>query len=364
DIPSLFKQKLILVNEIEVENALVNVIRNKAGEINLDKLQEGLPKPAPPSAEPAPAKDLPKVEPVPAAEPPADKESKPLPEILIEAVRANATLRYVDFKLDELDIALDLAVRGQDISTRRAPDTPWGELEIAGSLGNKRASFVTDLDVKLAPVTDPQRPSFDLTGKILEIDPAIMDRMYSSLNIRSAPFGLDPEIHCRAGQFENSLIALNLENIELEAGLADSLGGIGSIGSLRFVVPLEGSLQQPRIDIQTALMSAIGGNTRSVLDAFLKGAAGKQAGMDQPPETMSEAAVEILGQHVDEIGQSEASKKILKDLVGGKTADTNATPAVSSDSLIDILGEQVDEIGENEALKDELKNLGRKLFGK
>ncbi len=365
DIPSLFKQKLIHVTEIEVENVLVNVIRNKAGEINLNKLQEGLPQPTQPPAESLSDKKMPPAGQVPPVqEPSVEQESKPLPEILIDSLQGNATLRYVDFKLNELDIALDLSVKGQAISTQRAPDTPWGDIGIAGSLGDKRASFVTDLNLKLAPVTDPQKPSFDLTGKILEIDPTIMDRIYDSLNIRSAPFGLDPEFHCRAGQFENSLIALNFRDIELETGLANSLGGIGSIGSLRFVVPVEGSLQKPRIDIQTALMSAIGGNSRSVLSALLKGAAEKQAGMDQSPAKISDAAVEILGQHVGEIGKSETAKKILKDLVGGKESDTNAPPAVSSDSLIDILGEQVDEIGENEALKDELKNLGKRLFGK
>jgi len=155
-----------------------------------------------------------------------------------------------------------------------------------------------------------------------------------------------------------------MRDIELENKLADRLGGMARIGSLHFAVPVEGSLQEPVIEIMPALVNAIGSNTGSFLDSLLKGAAGKEAGLDQPPETLPDAAVEVLGKHVDEVGESETVKKVLKDLADGKPSSTNAPDPISSDTVIDILGEQVDEIGENEELKDDLKTLGKWLFGK
>ena len=107
----------------------------------------------------------------------------------------------------------------------------------------------------------------------MEIDPRIMQEAYSRLGIRSAPFGLDPRLHCRDGEFEQSRIALKLSQIKLEDKLAKRLGGMGSIESLRFVVPVEGTLQAPRIDVQGSLLSAMGGNTQSLLDALLRSAA-------------------------------------------------------------------------------------------
>jgi hypothetical protein len=371
DLPSLLKQKLILVRHIEVKKALVNVIRNQAGEINLNKLQESLPQPiqqpmpVPPDGEsipgqapePRPAPDAPSSIPEPA-------EAKPLPEILIEALQCKTTIRYVDFKLNQLDIALNLNVIGSQLSTRKDPAASWGDLSVIGALGNDRASFVTDLALRLAPVTDPEVPSFDLRGKVMEIDPRIMDEIYSRLGIRSAPFGLEPEIFCRKGRFQDSSVSLNLTDVVFEDKLAKRLGGMGSIGQLRFPVAIEGSLQEPSVNLQDALFGAIGGNAKTVLDSFLKGFAAEEAGLDEPPEDLATAAVEILGEQVDEIGDSETVKQVLKDLTDGKPADTNAPAPVSSDVLIDILGEQVDEIGENEELKDELKNLGKFLFGK
>jgi len=289
DIGSLLKQKLIRVKNVMVEDALVNVIRNKDGEININALQERLPK-APakaPSGEPAPEPEARKPAPSTQA-PPEAMEPVPLPEVIIETLACTARVRYIDHKLNDLDLALALELNGTDLSTVRDPAAAWGELNLTGSLGDDRTSFVTDLTLDLAPVTDPVAPSFDLQGRIMEIDPRIMEDIYDSIGIRSAPFGFDPELHCRAGRFENSSFALNLKNIELEDKLSKQLGGMGSIDSLRFPVPVKGTLQEPRVDIQQAIAKGLGGNTKSILGAFLKGTAEKELGVDEPPEKLEE----------------------------------------------------------------------------
>jgi hypothetical protein len=365
DIASLFTKKPILVKNVEVDNARVNIIRNQDGELNFQKLQEGLPAPSVPLAGPEPGTQpteprKPTPEPT-VAEP---VEAKPIPELLIKALQCDATVRYLDFKLNELDIALDLSLIGGELGTLQGADVPWGSLALIGSLGDDRTSFITDIRMKLAPVTDPDVPSFDLKGKILEIDPRLLEEAYSKLGIRSAPFGLDPVFHCREGRFSDSQIALTLREIELEEKLADRLGGMARIGTLKFSVPVEGTLQEPTIDLQGALGSAIGGNTRTLLDSFLKGVVAKETGVEVPQEMTTDAAVDVLADKVDEVGESETTQKVLKDILDGKPTATNEPPPVSSDTVVDILGEHVKEIGDDEELKDELKNLGRKLFGR
>jgi len=360
---SLLKQKLIVVNNIEVEKALVNVIRNKAGEFNINAVQEELPQAPVPDREKPALEKVPDLGKQPGAEAPP-VEAKPLPEILIEALQCKTVVRYIDFKLNQLDIALRLNVIGSNLSTQKDPAAPWGDLSVIGSLGNDRTSFVTDLMLHLAPVSDSENPSFDLKGRVMEIDPRIMAEAYSKLGIRSAPFGLEPLIYCREGEFQHSSISLNLKDIVFEDKLAGRLGGMASVGSLRFPVPIEGTLQQPSVNVQAALTGAISGNAQTLLASFLRGAAAKEAGLDQPPEDLTDAAVEVLGEHVGEVGDSETVKKVLKDLAAGGSSDTNAPSPISSDILIDILGENVEEIGENEELKDELKSLGKWLFGK
>ncbi len=357
DVASLFIKDPIRVENVEVENVLVNVIRNKDGEINLQQLKQALPpsQAAPTQAEPA-------AQPAPAEKPAAEAPPKPLPEWWVQTLLCNATLRYIDFKIEEIDLALELSVNASGLSN--SAGSQWGEVAVIGALGSEKTSFVTDLDLRLAPLTEPAAPSFDLTGKVMEIDPRILEKVYDKAGIRSAPFGLEPKLYCRAGTFQESTIGLEIPGIMFEEKLAKQLGGVSTIGSLRFSVPLEGPLNRPTADVQGALLGALGGNVASVLSSALKGLAGEAAGLDEAPATLGDAAVEALAKEVEEIGESETLKKVLKDLADGKSSDTNAPSSVSSDTLIDILGEHVDEIGEDEELKKELKNLGKFLFGK
>lgn len=303
NILSLLRQKPILVKNIVIENALVNVIRNKESKLNIDKKKVNPPHP-PSGGEPSKT--------------PATKMM--LPEVLIEVLRCRATVRYLDFTLDPLDLVLELSLAGSNLSTCKDPAAAWGELSMTGSLGSQRTRFVTDLKLRIAPVAKLETSSFDLTGKILEIDPRILQKVYNDLGIRSAPFALDPQIHCRKGVFTDSAIMLNITDIILEDKLANRSGGIASIKGLRFYVPVEGSLQEPKADVRKVLRGALGDNTHILFDAAARGAIAKELGQEEPTEDLVEAVVEVLGK-------------------------------------------QVDEIGENEELQDELKNLGKWLFG-
>jgi len=370
DLLSLLKKNPILINRIEVENALFNVIRNKDGAFNVDSLQAAIPAPTEPlpgtGKQPLPEKVPEPGRPPAASQPPPQMaEAKPLPEVLIQSLSCRAKVRYIDFKLNQLDIVLDLGLSGKNLSSLRDPAASWGELSLIGSLGNRRTSFVTDLNAQLAPLADPEAPTFDLGGKVMEIDPCLLEEAYDKLGIRSAPFGLEPLLHCHAGNFLDSSVVLELRDIVLEDKLAKRLGGMASIGSLRFPVPIEGSVQAPVVNVPMALAAALGGNAQTLVSSFLGGMMAKEAGMtNSVPEDLTDAAVEVLAAKVDEIGESETVQKVLKDLANGTASDTNSPTPVATDTLIDILGEQVDEIGENEALKDDLKSLGKWLFGK
>ncbi|MCF7848120.1 MAG: hypothetical protein K9M45_04655 [Kiritimatiellales bacterium] len=409
DIPSLLRREVILVKSVKVENTLINVVRNKAGEINVQKLADGLPKTKKkvPPGQPKEPRPTEPPEKVPKPGKPVPEPGKPapeLPELLVKAITADATVRYIDLKLDSMDMALDLNVEAYNLNTRKDPDAPWGDVLLTGALGNDSASLVTDLKARVAPVTDPLRPSFDLAGKVMEIDPRLMEEIYSRMGIRSAPFGIGPAIHCRSGVYQDSVVALSMNDIVFEDKLAKKLGGVATLRSLKFTVPLEGTLQSPSIDVEKALYAALGDNAGSILESVLKGIAGKELGLEKEPESLEDAAIEILGKEVKEIGENEELKGILKQVLGGITsgskgapvkpsdtvvkepaAQTNQTEKAKSDpkdlakgepsatnepspsatdALIEALGGEVEEIGENEELKKELKNLGNLLFGK
>ena len=355
DSVSMLLQKPILIHKVQLENALVNIIRTEEGILNSDEVLSGLPQ-----VEEVPAEK----KPAPLPEQPEMKKVQPLPEMLIKRLLCNARVRYLDMNYTDLDLALDLAVSGNGLSTQQAPNARWGTISVKGALGSERTSFKTDLNIKLAPLTDLAAPSFALAGEVMKIDPRIMDKVYSRMGIRCAPFSIEPDIHCRVGTFEHSSIALELRDVELEDKLAKRLGGMASIGALRIAVPLTGTLQEPRADLKTAFSSAMGGNAKNVLSAILKGAAGKEADMDAPPSTLTDAAIAVLGKHVEDVGKSETAKKILKDLAGGESSATNAPSGINTDDLIELLEEQIGEDEDHEEIKEGLRILEKAIFGK
>lgn len=368
DVRSMLLQKPLVVKHVEVENAVVNVIRNEDGEINFNKLKKGLA--ASPPADPAEPMDLPESGKRPAETGPesgrelgAAKPEKPLPELLFERIVCDATMRYIDFDLDQLDIALDLNLKAANLSTLSDPAAAWGGAVIEGALGNDHNSYVTTLNLRLAPVRNVEQLSFDLFGKVMEIDPRSLESLWKRAGIRPEPFSIEPLLQVRDHRFVDSAIRMAMREIKLEDKLSRKLGGMAAVESLEISVPVTGTLREPRGDFQTALTSAISRNAGSLLNAWIKGQAEKQGVDPSDVPANVDAAVEALGEAVPEIGENEAVKKVLKDLADGAPSATNAPPSSVSDTIVDILGEEVKEIGEDEALKQDLKNLGRWLFG-
>ncbi|MDZ8119851.1 hypothetical protein [Pontiella agarivorans] len=367
DVKSMLLQKPLVVKYVEVENAVVNVIRNEDGEINLNKLKEGL---TASSADPAASTDFPESgkrpvekEPQSGQESVPPKPKKPLPELLFERIVCDAEVRYLDFDLDQLDIVLDLNLKAANLSTLSDSAAPWGGAVIEGALGNDHNSYVTKLNLRLAPVRDVEQLSFDLFGKIMEIDPRSLESLWKRAGIRPEPFSIEPLLQVREHRFVDSTIRMAMQEIELEDKLSRKLGGMATVESLELSVPITGTLRKPRGDFQGALMSAISQNAGSLLNAWIKGQAEKHGVDPADVPANVDAAVEALGEAVPEIGENEAVKKVLKGLAGGEPSATNAPPPTVSDAIVDMLGEEVKEIGEDEALKQELKNLGKWLFG-
>ena len=364
DIKSLFRQKPLIVKNIEVENALINVIRNKDGEINFNRLKERESVASPSESGPVPEFGRRPTKHLPTPGRPAPVEApKPLPELLFERMLCGATIRYLDFALDELDISLRLEVKTVDFSTRSEPDAKWGAARIIGWLEDDHTSYVTDLSLRLAPIRDPEIWSFDLIGRVMEIDPRSLESLYKRAGIRTAPFGIELQFFCRENRFVESQLGISLNEVELEEKLSHKLGGMGSIEQLELTIPVGGTLGHPEVDFKQALRSAIGNNAGSLFDAWIRGQVKKQAGPAGRQPTVIAAAMDALTKEVPEIGESVIVKKILKDLADGTPSATNQSAPISSDMIIDLLAEQVDEIGDNEELKKELKHFGKWLFG-
>ncbi len=327
----------IIVERVNIDRGVIQLIRNEEGLLNVVALQQqmGLEESGSGSG------DTTMLVPVPAV------KDTTQPEILIQSVEINSDVRFVDRQLTDLDLMLHLAVLGQELGTVAGHE--WGRIQVMGELLSDRGAFNTELSMKLAPVVDSQRPSFDLEGRIMEIDPRLIAEASRKLGVSFAPFGVDPQLICREGNLAGSEVAVRLHDVAFSLG-----GNPTKVKQLQFAVPVEGTIQAPKFEVTSALMQALGGNTRSLLGSALEGYVGELGLSEEPVKVLTDGVMEVLDKPLK--GISKEAGAILEEglnLFGGVLPGTGTTESASTNQPVEKAVED---------LKEGLKGLGIKLF--
>ncbi len=301
EVGSLFTRNPLMVRHVYLKNGEINLVRNRQGVLNFHVLQKRLSDAAvgtegidAPPEDVAPDMAYRRARKVPTKEAPARAgyPAKPV-EIRIEKVICTANVRYLDMRLPSLDLLLNMDLIAEGLSTESDPAAPWASVRLTGGWGVDRNGSKANLSMHLAPVTDTEALSFDLTGRIMGIDPRLLGDASKKLGIGSSPFGVDLRFHCRAGQLESSHLTVNLRDVNIASALGYDDGHVPT-QALQFSVPIEGSLKKPKINIAGALQSAIRRNAPAFLGALLEGAAEKVGGFEQPVNDLKEAATAII----------------------------------------------------------------------
>ena len=222
----------------------------------------------------------------------------------------NSDIYYIDHQIPDLNILLHMAISGKQVST--VPGHEWGSIRIMGELLSDRSSFKTHISVQLAPITEPKNISFDLEGRILEIDPRLISKISDKIGIQMAPFGIDPRIVCRAGHLEGSEVAIRLQDVVFSIR-----GNKTKINQLQFAVPLKGTLQSPIFDLSGAFREAVGGNTSLILGSVIGGLVEDLDILAEPVKGLTDGVIEVLDQPLKEITkEASAIVEVGLDLFG------------------------------------------------
>lgn len=202
--------------------------------------------------------------------PVAEQKKEPLDwaEVVVHQLVGGVQIRYWDQHADQESYLLNLQVRGSQLSTLKGTDASWGRLQVSGAMERAPSSCKTELNLRVAPIRDPKKVSFDLSGKITAVDPALLDSLYRELDIQTGPVGIEPQLRCREGTFERSLLWLDLTDIEIGERLSTQLGGMKKLGALRFPLPLEGPVNKPRVSADKALESIMQGSFGDLFQSF------------------------------------------------------------------------------------------------
>jgi hypothetical protein len=362
EMMSLLKRDPVVIKLAEIKGVTLVIERNKNKLFNVKQLAEAL-KPVESAETPAPApqqkpepQQAPAPQPAPAAEP-AATPAKPVP-VQFRRIAVDTLVRYVDSGRKKT-YDLNLRLTGSDLFTVPAEGQPDSLLVLRGSLSHDQDAFATDLNAILSPLTDPEHPTFNATGSILNIDAEVLAGLLSKNDMENGPFAIKPSISCANGQLRGSRIDLVLSDLKIYGA---------EIGETVLKLPLGGTLQKPMLDLPGALQSLFSEQSVNIGKAIGLRELRKElgAGTNTAPRDV------LMGQltnRVEEIAESPALQQLIRQVVPGAQPTNSATTnqplgEAAGEALAEQLGKSVKELEGNEAVKESLKKLGTSLFGK
>ena len=358
EMMSLFKRDPVVIKLAEAKGATLVVEQNKEQLFNVKELADSLKpiesKGAPASApqlEPAPQQPSPAPQPAPSAKP---VKAKPIP-VHIRRIAVDSLVKYTDSGRNKT-YDMNLRLTGSDLFTVPAEGQPNSLLVLRGSLSHDKNYFVTDLNAILEPLTDPKNPSFNATGSILDIDAGFLGNLLKKNKMQSRSFSIKPSITCTKGNLKGSRIDLILNDLKLY----DS-----KIGDTTLKLPLNGTLQQPTLDLTGALQSLFSEQGVNIGKALGLKELKKQLGVNANA-TSREMVVGGLSNNVKEVAESPALQQLIQQVTpGSQPTNSAATNQTLGESVGNALAEQLGKnVKGNDEVKDALKSLGTSLFGK
>jgi hypothetical protein len=373
DMMSLLKRNPIVIKEAKAIGALLVIERNSEKQINVQELFDAL-KPVKSAEEASPTE--PKDKPA--------KAAKPVP-VHIQKIIANVKVVYADSGKDRT-YPLELNLTANDLFTVAADGQPTSRIALSGSLADDENSFATDLTASIEPLTHPKKPTFTISGSILNIDAALFDEALAKNNIKGDSFSIRPSIRCQKGQLKDSFIKLSAQNLQIKNTHVGGLDNVklpilseppwidftGILTSLPLDLALNFGLSKLQEELggeigigstgspQEALIGALTNNVKELQDA----APALQAIIEQmiPSTQSTNSAItngipktvgDVMNALEKELQKPEMQELTEQIIPSGKT--NKPSKKATGDALINVLEDNINELEDNEAVKDVLR---------
>ncbi|MBW6464826.1 MAG: hypothetical protein K0B84_11690 [Firmicutes bacterium] len=248
---SLIRGRIVL-SSASLDNFTVNVVRNENGSINANhfaaRLQSEKTKaPAQPGTT--------------AARTPAFKVSN---------MNATIRLRYIDhaFTTNTLDYSFLTSVKIDGISNFEAPED-YGTFTINGHLENNPQVLSSSITGRVATLSNPLEPTFEVNGQIKSIHVDALDDLAHKIGLYSKEFIIDTPVKSTNGRLRGDLKITFKEPMPLGT-LAKKLKNTQLPPVITATVPVRGKVESPRIDWAGAVMQSLLDNALGNLEHTLK----------------------------------------------------------------------------------------------
>jgi len=215
-------------------------------------------------------------------------------------------IRYVDhtFNGEPLALALDVNLKARDIANQGASDVLSGTVELQGNLMADEKPSAFDLRGRVSPLMDMARWSFDLSGSMQTVDLKSFRRLAETNGIEDGAVAMTVGLVSRKGIYDTDKSALRLtcQNLKLADNRRVKLKNIKLPPTVQLVVPVEGSISNPKVDVMQAITRTV--MSEGVFDAIIKGILSAQ-GRTNEAETVGNPAASLT----PDVGGTSAAPK-------------------------------------------------------
>ena len=283
----------IRIRSLEISEGIICLIRDRAGHLNLHDFER--------------TEEKQRATPIVAGSSVLSTyTSSHAAEWLIDEFRCGVDLHYVDHNQPEVDRLYYVALTGRSISSIEGHT--WGSLHGVIELLEGERPFSGFAEAQIAPLVDLQKPTFYVTGQTELLDGAWLDRWLESTGVEVESFRVDAQIFSKEGVLEGSSLAAQLKACSLT--FSDQ---VYAMNQLQFSLPVEGTIQEPTVDIQAALEEALNFQISTLIGSFANNLIQEMTQLDEPVKAMIDEVADFLEVPSQEI-KNEAEKWIGEGL--------------------------------------------------
>jgi len=245
-VPLLLHQTIV-IEEVDIKDAVLFVIRNKDGQINIRNVRDTFQFAVANTSSRAIARGHAK-----------DKAHGTIAERLksagvkVDKIRINSLINYVDhyFPEEPFELGVKLDIRFKDIVNYCASDVMSGTINLHGNILIDKTKSAFEVTGRITPVHDPNQMSFVLSGSIQPISLKAFKPFLAKYGIEDGSASGTINLLCDKGVFDSdkSAINLRLDNIFLKTPKQMNMQPIRLMESSLITVPVGGTLMNPRVD--------------------------------------------------------------------------------------------------------------------
>lgn len=250
------------VSSLRIDGLRLTAVRNSDGETNLEKIQKTVAANAPTGTMAT-----------------ASTPSNP-PPFRLGNLKADTILEYIDYRVPTnapFRLGYNVKVKAHDVTIYQPWffTNHWGTFSIEGHLDGKPEAMLLRLEGKIAPVSDPNRPTFEINGSITNLDLTDLGPLATEGGLRSGCIWARIHVVCKNGIFQKeSVVTLHAEGLKMAGGVAKRMLGGAIPSSLTTDVQLKGTVNKPDFDLFGTLMRTTGRGLSSGAGAVMNGADG------------------------------------------------------------------------------------------